>query len=79
MRIGIVTVSFLPRLGGAVTQTLLLHHHLQQHGHRVEVFCPDLKKEGQYTEEGILVNRVTHPRVRGFEDHPYPQVLDPKL
>jgi glycosyltransferase involved in cell wall biosynthesis len=69
MRIGIVTVSFLPRLGGAVTQTLLLHHHLRQRGHHVEVFCPDLKKEGQYTEEGILVNRVTHPRVRGFEDH----------
>ena len=40
MRIGIVSVSYLPRLGGAVTQTLLWHQHFKQGGHQVEVFCP---------------------------------------
>ncbi|MBM3877148.1 MAG: glycosyltransferase family 4 protein [Verrucomicrobia bacterium] len=58
LRIGIVTVSYLPRLGGAVTQTLLLHKFLTARGHHVEVFCPDITKGGQFNEEGILVNRV---------------------
>lgn len=58
LRIGIVTVSFLPRLGGAVTQTLLLHKFLTARGHHVEVFCPDIARGGQFTEDGITVNRV---------------------
>lgn len=69
LRIGIVSVSYLPRLGGAVTQTLLWHRYLTQRGHHVEVFCPDLTKHGRFEENGILVNRVSHPWVRSFHDN----------
>jgi glycosyltransferase involved in cell wall biosynthesis len=66
MRIGIVTVSYLPRLGGAVTQTILLHRYLSQKGHHVEVFCPDLERSGQFQEDGITVNRVRHSLAKNF-------------
>lgn len=67
MRIGIVTVSYLPRLGGAVTQTILLHGYLTSRGHHVEVFCPDLTKHGQFDEGNIRVNRVHNALVRSFD------------
>lgn len=66
MRVGIVTVSYLPRLGGAVTQTLLLHKFLSSKGHQVEVFCPDLARRGRFQEDNIIVNRIHNPLIRNF-------------
>ena len=69
MRIGIVSVSYLPRLGGAVTQTILWHGYLTKHGHHVEVFCPDLSNHGRLREEGIIVNRVRHRWARSYDSN----------
>ncbi len=69
MRIGIVSVSYLPRLGGAVTQTILWHGYLTKHGHHVEVFCPDLSKHGRFQEDGIIVNRVRHRWARSYDSN----------
>lgn len=66
MRVGIVTVSYLPRLGGAVTQTLLLYRYLSSQGHLVEVFCPDLARSGRFQEDGITVNRIHNSLIRNF-------------
>lgn len=61
MRVGIVTGSFTPRLGGAVTHTKLICKLLREKGHSSAVFCPDLEKEGCYAEGDLTVHRFRVP------------------
>src|SRR6185503_15336292 len=66
MRIGIVSNSYFPRYGGAVTQTNLLYDELLKRGHNLEIFCPDLHTNGRCIEEGRIVNRVCSRYIKDY-------------
>ena len=69
MRIGIVTVSYAPRRGGAAIQSDIFYDEFTRLGHHAEIFCPDTAKGGQFLENGRTVNRVHNRWIKTYHDN----------
>lgn len=46
-----------------------MHREFTRRGHSVEVFCPDLAKNGRFNEQGIWVNRVNNRWIKSFDSN----------
>ena len=69
MRIGIVTVSYAPRRGGAAIQSDIFYDEFTRLGHHAEIFCPDTEKSGPFIENGRTVNRVHNRWIKTYHDN----------